>query len=219
MLLNSFKLKKNYSAIKHRFSIKTKKNLLYKKAKFRKSPLMLSVFIPFTLTINITRNNYLMLYSIYLYNKYIKLNFTLPSNYFLIDFNSESNTLTLSSTAYNSLLKQYIAIVLKTFSSLFRISFKKVKFKGKGYYVYKNMRNTIAPQFGYSHRLYIYSWFNSLKFSSKTTLLLFGFITESLQVTALGLKKFRSINVFTGRGVRFSRQCVYSKPGKVSTYR
>jgi hypothetical protein len=29
----------------------------------------------------------------------------------------------------------------------------------------------------------------------------------------------RPINIFTGRGVRFSRQIIYKKVGKVSSYR
>jgi ribosomal protein L6P/L9E len=49
-----------------------------------------------------------------------------------------------------------------------------MKFKGKGYYIYKNFRNTIAPQFGYSHRIYIYAFNIRVKFLSKTSILLFG---------------------------------------------
>jgi hypothetical protein len=35
----------------------------------------------------------------------------------------------------------------------------------------------------------------------------------------LGIKSMRPINIFTGRGVRFSRQIIYKKVGKVSSYR
>ena len=34
----------------------------------------------------------------------------------------------------------------------------KIKFEGKGYYLYKNLRNTLAPKFGFAHRLYIYNY-------------------------------------------------------------
>nr|AEV66653.1 rpl6_ii [Oxytricha trifallax] len=37
------------------------------------------------------------------------------------------------------------------FYAFSKIFFKKLKFRGKGYYVYKNKRNTVALQFGYSH--------------------------------------------------------------------
>jgi ribosomal protein L6P/L9E len=95
----------------------------------------------------------------------------------------------------------------------------KLKFKGKGYYVYKNKRNTITPQFGYAHRLYLYSYFVSVKFLSKTSILLFGFIKADLLKIGHGLKQMRPINIFTGRGVRFSKQIIYKKQGKVSSYR
>jgi large subunit ribosomal protein L6 len=99
------------------------------------------------------------------------------------------------------------------------VFFKKLKFKGKGYYIYKNSRNTIAPQFGYSHRIYVYSWFTNIKFLGKTSLVIFGLKASDIKLPTSLIKSFRPINVFTGRGVRFSREVVYSKPGKVSSYR
>ena len=94
-----------------------------------------------------------------------------------------------------------------------------MKFKGKGYYIYKNYRNTIAPQFGYYHRIYIYSFFTTVKFLSKTKLMIFGLIKKDILLTAHTLKTKRPINIFTGRGVRFARQRIYKKTGKISSYR
>ena len=98
-------------------------------------------------------------------------------------------------------------------------SFFKVKFKGKGYYLYKNSRNTITPQFGYAHRIYFYSYFASVKFLSKTSVFIFGLVNKDICDAAYGIKIMRPINIFTGRGVRFSRQTIYRKVGKVSSYR
>ena len=95
----------------------------------------------------------------------------------------------------------------------------KLKFKGKGYYIYRNSRNTIAPQFGYSHRVYIYAFFITVKFLSKTSVLLFGFSKSDLLNAGHDIKKARSINLFTGRGVRFNRQILYRKTGKISMHR
>lgn len=95
----------------------------------------------------------------------------------------------------------------------------KLKFKGKGYYLYKNKRGTITPQFGYSHRLYTYSFFVRVKFLSKTSVILFGFIKEDLKKVGFMIKNMRPINIFTGRGVRFNKQIIYKKVGKVSSYR
>tara|TARA_B100000795_G_scaffold73607_1_gene52083 strand:- start:7717 stop:7854 length:138 start_codon:yes stop_codon:yes gene_type:complete len=33
------------------------------------------------------------------------------------------------------------------------------------------------------------------------------------------IKALRPINIFTGRGVRFNKQIIYKKTGKVSSYR
>ena len=95
----------------------------------------------------------------------------------------------------------------------------KVKFKGKGYYIFKNNRQTVTPQFGHSHRLYVYSYFTSVKFLSKTHIFIFGLLHSDVLKSATDIKGMRPINIFTGRGVRFSRQIIYKKTGKVSSYR
>ena len=136
-----------------------------------------------------------------------------------ISFDSHSNVILFKSLFVNS----YYLIFLRSFESaimsFIKPTFLKLKFKGKGYYIYKNKRNTIAPQFGYSHRLYMYSYFNMVKFLGKTKVLLFGFSKNDILTAALLIKEKRSINIFTGRGVRFSRQVIYKKQGKVSSYR
>ena len=106
--------------------------------------------------------------------------------------------------------------VLFLFTSFF---FKKIKFRGKGYYLYKDSRNTITPQFGYSHRIYIYSFFNKVLFLSKTKLIVFGLNKKDVLSSTLLIKSKRSINLYTLRGVRFASQIIYKKTGKVSLYR
>ena len=98
-----------------------------------------------------------MFYSIRLYNDYLKFNVYLPLNYFVVEISKETNVITLASMAYNNFIKRYVNLIVNTLNIFFKVNFKKLKFKGKGYYIYKNSRNTIAPQFGYSHRIYIYS--------------------------------------------------------------
>jgi len=97
--------------------------------------------------------------------------------------------------------------------------FKKLKFKGKGYYIYKNYRNSITPQFGYSHRLYLYTYHTYVKFLNKTSLIVFGMNSENVYLVTQGIFSWRPLNIFTSRGVRFSKQVVYKKSGKVSSYR
>jgi ribosomal protein L6P/L9E len=97
--------------------------------------------------------------------------------------------------------------------------FNKLKFKGKGYYIFKNLRNTIAPRFGYSHRLYIYSYYVSVKFLSKTCILLFGLNKKDILQVSFELYYTRTCNIFTNRGIRFAKQIIYKKAGKISSYR
>ena len=97
--------------------------------------------------------------------------------------------------------------------------FIKLKFKGKGYYIYKNYRNTITTQFGHSHRINIYSYFTYVKFLSKTKIILFGFHKNDIALTKTQLFNTKPINIFTGRGIRFNRQLIYKKAGKISSYR
>jgi len=137
----------------------------------------------------------------------------------LFDFDSRTrsvNILLFAST-------QYIHLYLKTLQKLLymfsQVQFIRMKFRGKGYYIYKTLRNTIAPNFGYAHRVYVYAYFVSLKFLSKTSILIFGLLKTDLFKVGDNFKATRPINIFTGRGVRFTRQIIYRKTGKVSSYR
>jgi ribosomal protein L6P/L9E len=130
-----------------------------------------------------------------------------------------TSILRLNSVVSNSYTQTYVSLLNSVSSAFYKPNFLKIKFRGKGYYIYKNIRNAIAPQFGYSHRLYIYSYFNKVKFIGKTKIILFGLTKLDIVDTATTLKSKRPINIFTGRGVRFARQVVYKKQGKVSSYR
>jgi ribosomal protein L6P/L9E len=54
---------------------------------------------------------------------------------------------------------------------------------------------------------------------SKTTVFLFGSSKRDIFAIGHQIQRSKYINVFTGRGVRFARQVIYKKTGKVSTYR
>jgi hypothetical protein len=107
----------------------------------------------------------------------------------------------------------------KIFHSFTRIFFRKIKFKGKGYYIYKNKRNTIAMRFGYSHIKRLFFFFTYVKFLSKTSIIIFGINSTSINKASTILTNVRPINIFTSKGVRFTRQIIYKKQGKISSYR
>ena len=150
-------------------------------------------------------------------NYYFKLG--IPFNIPRILFDSNASVFILHTTYINNNYRLFLGQIDLVFSAFYRPYFRKIKFKGKGYYIYKNKRNTITPQFGYSHRLYLYSYFVSVRFLSKTSIFLFGLSKTDVITISLGIKAMRPINIFTGRGVRFSREIIYKKVGKVSSYR
>jgi hypothetical protein len=66
---------------------------------------------------------------------------------------------------------------------------------------------------------YLYSFFTSVKFLTKTTILIFGLNYSEINKISYKLFNIKKINIFTGKGIRFSRQIIYKKTGKVSSYR
>jgi hypothetical protein len=157
--------------------------------------------------------------NIYIYNDIYFFNISIMQTVETIKYNPSTRIFTFYHThspyCYNSFLK-IVTELTRRFSCPF---FLKIRFKGKGYYIYKNYRNTIAPQFGFAHRVYVYAQAASVKFLSKTKVLVFGLSKRDIMEVGHCLKAVRPINIFTGRGVRFARQVIYRKTGKVSSYR
>lgn len=174
---------------------------------------------PFAWNLVISENLHNNHKSVFIYSKNYFFSLAIPGG--LVDCLYDINTRNLSihSLYINNFYRLFWWKLQECAMLFYQPKFLKLKFKGKGYYVYKNKRNTITPQFGYAHRLYLYSYFVSVKFLSKTSIFLFGFLKADLLKVGYGLKKMRPINIFTGRGVRFSKQVIYKKVGKVSSYR
>ena len=154
-----------------------------------------------------------------LYGRNLYFNIILPSNITSVNFNKWSSILNVSCFKTTRLYKTWLKNTLDILNLMNSYFFSKLKFRGKGYYIYKSTRSTIAPQFGYAHRVYIYSFFNAVRFLGKTKVLVFGFLKQDVLITLLNIKQKRPINIFTGRGVRFAQEIIYKKTGKVSSYR
>lgn len=169
-----------------------------------------------TLIITNSRKNYIY---IKFYSQLYYLIVPLPVKNISLKFDVNTNQI-LIKTFYNNIFNKLCSNILTNFIKTFnKPIFRKINFKGKGYYIYKNYRNTVTPQFGYSHRLYLYTSYLYIKFLSKNSLIIFGLNLNNLIYTSLKIVNWRSINIFTGRGVRFSKQIVYKKSGKISTYK
>lgn len=165
---------------------------------------------------NNTKPNNLLLY---LYNKYYYFKIAINNSYRTLGFDPNSTTFNYSnffSSNFKSFYHRMLKNIFKSFSASF---FIRLKIRGKGYYVYKSSRNTVTHQLGHSHRTYIYSFYVFVKFFSKTIFFLFGSSKTDLFKIGRRIRKSKYINIFTGRGIRFSRQIIYKKTGKVSSYR
>lgn len=156
----------------------------------------------------------------YLYSPYYYFKLIIPSNlYTNTYFTPLSNSLLVYSLVKTPTFSLYIKSIVNLFMLFTKTWFYKLKIKGKGYYIYKNFRNTVTYQFGYSHRTYLYFYTFNIKFVSKTVIIMFGVSKSDILIGASSLKSSKPINIFTGRGVRFSKQIIYKKTGKVSSYR
>jgi ribosomal protein L6P/L9E len=155
----------------------------------------------------------------FLYSPLYYLSLPLSKKFSQIHYDVQTKNLILNFFYTNNFSNIFWILFKNIFSSFSKIFFKKLKFKGKGYYIFKNLRNTVALQFGYSHLIRIYSYFINVKFLSKTSILLFGINKLNLIRTGKNLFITRPINIFTSKGMRFSRQIIYKKTGKISSYR
>ena len=202
------------------FKKKLKKNSLLLNKNFPHKFFNLNLFIPFNWNFIIIKKNHFNKYLyFYIYNSiyFFILPFTKLPTFFKYD--SQTNFLNFKFLFSNNFLPLFINFFKIIFYSFSKLFFLKIKFKGKGYYIYKNFRNTIALQFGYSHLYYLYSFFITVKFLSKTSILIFGINFKDLYSISYKLYNIRPINIFTGKGIRFSRQIIYRKTGKISSYR
>jgi len=202
------------------FKNKIKNNSLIINKNFNQKFITINLFIPFNWNFIIIQKNFLPNY-IYFYIYNLTYFFILPivKTSLFLKYDYQTNNLNfkfLFNNNFYSLFIKFFKIIFYSFSKLF---FTKIKFKGKGYYIYKNLRNTIALQFGYSHLYYIYSFFITVKFLSKTSILIFGINFNDLNLISYKLYNIKPINIFTGKGIRFSRQIIYRKTGKISSYR
>ena len=157
--------------------------------------------------------------SVYMYSNTHYFRFSLDPNHSEVLYDRGLNQILTRTLYFNTFTTLFWKSLIELFTTMHKPFFLKLKFKGKGYYLYKNKRGTVTPQFGYSHRLYMYSYFVKIKFLSKTSVILFGMIKSDLKNIGHQLKQMRPINIFTGRGVRFNKQVIYKKVGKVSSYR
>lgn len=151
---------------------------------------------------------------IYIYNEnlyfYIKNNFNLK-------IKKNTNSIIIKNFKIKKKInieKNIIENFIKSWSVFF---FQKIKFTGKGYKI-KKKKKSIKFFFGKSHLTNII--FNKTIFKKITKNKIF-FLTKKkkyIEFVKSLITKIRRISIYTKRGLRLSRQKIYKKTGKKSSY-
>ncbi len=151
---------------------------------------------------------------IYIYNKIFY--FTIITKFYVfVEENSNAIIIeNFDSKKKKELEKKIIETFIKTWNVYF---FQKIKFTGKGYKI-KKKKKSIKFFFGRSHLTTIFFKKISIRRLTKYKLFFFTKKYETIKFINSLIKKIRKINIYTKRGLRFSRQKIYKKTGKKSSY-
>lgn len=97
--------------------------------------------------------------------------------------------------------------------------FRKFKFIGKGYKIKKvKNKKSFKMFFGYSHKIFIVPGGLQLRKLTKYKLFLITNMRLKEKLTSPRLQRIRTLNLFTKRGLRATKQKIFKRPGKKSTY-
>lgn len=186
---------------------------------FFKNDIIIKDFNIFNINFNIYffllfYKNFFFFIPINIYNNNILINFY---------FNKDNSNLEI----YNSFLFwlnfSLISLVKSWFNNILKVSynyiFLKLKYKGKNYRWHRKKKG-IVLRFGHSHLIYSKKP-NSifLKKKGRMKIIFFGTNIELIYVFLRNLIKWKPSNVYTGRGLRLSRQRLLRKSGEISAYR
>jgi len=118
-----------------------------------------------------------------------------------------------------SIISVYRGWLKKIIKCIYNFIFLKMRYKGKHYRWYRKKKG-IVLRFGHSHLvLQTKKNFVFLKKRGKIKLLFFGTNFYLMRTFLTKLTCWCPINVYTARGIRFSKQMLMRKEGKVSIYR
>lgn len=172
-------------------------------------------------------------YYLYIYNDRFYFLFNIKLSNFEVQVIKNTLSINLFSTNISSLpilntshyyTAKTTSNISKKLSDLFKswdsYYFIKIKFKGKVYKITRFKKNNLKLAFGRCHKniVVIRSLFLKKKKKVKAKCMLFSSNKASLDVSKSLIVNTRLISMFTQRGLRLSRQLVYRKIGKKSSY-
>ena len=173
----------------------------------------LLIFIPFNLNYTIINKN--TINNIYIYNDTYYFSITFNQNKLFI--NKNTNTIKILDFKFNN-LNRLINYEMKNFLfSWDNIYFNKIKFTGKGF-KFKKKENNLFLFFNRAHKCFFIGTNIILIRLSKNKVILLKNNIKHLIYDSNLIRNVRSNNIFTKRGLRFSRQIVLKKKGKTATH-
>mgnify|MGYP003681956341 CR=1 FL=1 len=167
---------------------------------------MIKIYMPKNIKFLILNNKYLYLYNL---NNFILINLT-KTNFF---FNNFLNILHIKLYNYNSIKnKNFINNFLFLWDNYF---FSKLYFLGKGFKI-KKIENNIFFNFNYSHIKLIINQSSIIKKIQKNKIAIFTKNYTNLKKLETYINRIKSLNFYTKRGIRKSKQIVFIKKNKSS---
>lgn len=161
------------------------------------------------------------------YNNYfLYFHLDMPSaflNNSLIFLNKNSSSVSICNFFFFWINAGLLGIVKRWFSciekSVYNYIFLKLRYKGKNHRWHRKKKGLVL-RFGHSHLISLKKPVSVfLKKKGRMKILFFGTNIELLYFFLRNIVNWKPANVYTGRGLRISRQRILRKSGKVSIYR
>jgi large subunit ribosomal protein L6 len=190
-----------------------------KRIRLKKSGQYTKFYIPYTLECTVLQSSTAAV-QVFISGPQHFLSFPLFNSSDLHSYDQVSRVVTFTQVRVSAFEIIYMKFLKLLLTSIVQRFFCKMKFRGKGYKLGRSRgRRTLAFQFGHSHRIFEYTYYATVKFIVKQALTLHGINLFDIRRIAQNIRRWRPINIYTGRGIRFNRQAVYRKQGKVKAYK
>lgn len=169
-------------------------------------------FIPYNINYILLENKNKNNKFIYLYNNDYYFCINIANEIFI---NNDTNTVQLSNITFNNKNKLFNNEINKFLFSWDNLFFNKIKFTGKGF-KFKKKINNLFLYFNRAHKCFFIGNNLILKRLSKNKIILLKNNYNHLINDSILIRNIRANNIFTKRGLRFSRQIIYKKKGKTA---
>lgn len=123
-----------------------------------------------------------------------------------------SQTIVIENRYKNSIFFFKKTILYKYIKQISSFNFIKIKFSGKGYKIKKNNKNNLMLLFNRAHITHL--WWKNIILKKLKKYKLYLRYTQNNKIVIKTITKIRSINVFTKKGLRQSKQILFKKKGK-----